>query len=91
VIPSRYAPYLFGLLLSGMMSCLISGLSTVRALGLVDGVVGSWMANWLASWAVASPSCWSLPDCAAPGGQAHRATGLDRLSSIHAAFHVAAD
>lgn len=55
MIPARFAPYLFGLLLSGMMSCLISGLSTIRALGLVDGVVGSWMANWLASWAVAFP------------------------------------
>ena len=31
MIPARYAPILFGFLLSGMMSFLVSGLSTFRA------------------------------------------------------------
>ena len=55
MIPARYAPVLFGLLLSGFMSLIVSGLSTARALGLVDGLLAAWMSNWLASWAMAFP------------------------------------
>lgn len=55
MIPARYAPILFGLLLSGMMSLLVSGLSTLRALGLVDGFVLIWLGNWAVSWATAFP------------------------------------
>ena len=33
MIPARYALILFGLLLSGFMSLIVSGLSTARALG----------------------------------------------------------
>jgi uncharacterized membrane protein len=55
VIPARYAPALFGLLLSCFMSLIVSGLSTARALGLVDGLLLAWAGNWLASWAMAFP------------------------------------
>lgn len=56
MIPARFAPILFGLILSGLMSLIVSGLSTLRALGLVEGVFGLWMGNWAASWAVAFPT-----------------------------------
>lgn len=52
----RYAPILFGLLLSGLMSLVVSGIATLRALGLVDGFPGLWMSAWLSSWAVAFPA-----------------------------------
>ena len=55
MIPARYASILFGFLLSGMMSCLVSGLSTFRALGLVDHFAYVWLGNWAASWATAFP------------------------------------
>jgi hypothetical protein len=55
MLPHSFAHPLFALLLSGFMSCIISGLSTLRTLGMVDGVVGLWAMNWLASWAVAFP------------------------------------
>ena len=55
MIPARFAPILFGLILSGMMSCVVSGLSTARALGLDTGVFGAWMGNWGVSWAVSFP------------------------------------
>ncbi|MGL5011954.1 MAG: DUF2798 domain-containing protein [Paracoccaceae bacterium] len=55
MLPQRFANPLFALLLSGFMSCIISGLSTFRALGFVDGVIGLWLMNWLTSWAVAFP------------------------------------
>jgi hypothetical protein len=55
MIPARFAPILFGFILSGLMSCMVSGLSTFRALGLIDGFMGHWLGNWALSWAIAFP------------------------------------
>ena len=55
MIPARYAQILFGFFLSGMMSFLVSGLSTLRALGLDANFVPAWMGNWAVSWATAFP------------------------------------
>ena len=52
----KYAPILFGLLLSGFMSLIVSGVSTLGALGWSEGFFGAWMGNWAASWAVAFPT-----------------------------------
>lgn len=52
---ARLEPVLFGLILTGMMSLIVSGISTFGAAGLVDGVLGLWLINWLKSWAVAFP------------------------------------
>ena len=54
MIPARYALILFGLLLSGFMSLIVSGLSTARALGS-DGLLLAWASNWFASWVIAFP------------------------------------
>ncbi len=43
MIPARYAPILFGLILSGLMSCMVSGIATLRATGLGAGVFALWM------------------------------------------------
>ena len=56
MIPARFAPVLFGLILSGLMSLIVSGLSTFRALGLVEGFAGLWLGNWAISWAIAFPT-----------------------------------
>ncbi len=56
MIPARFAPVVFGLILSGLMSCFVSGLSTFRSLGLVDHFLLQWMGNWAASWALAFPT-----------------------------------
>lgn len=55
MIPARFAPILFGFILSGLMSLIVSGLSTFRALGLGNGFGAAWMGNWAVSWAVAFP------------------------------------
>ena len=55
MIPRRYEHILFGLILSGLMSCIVSGIATVRAAGLIDGVFALWIQAWLTSWAVAFP------------------------------------
>jgi hypothetical protein len=55
MFPARFAPVLFGLILSGLMSCMVSGIATTRAIGLVPGFFGQWMTSWAFSWAVAFP------------------------------------
>jgi Protein of unknown function (DUF2798) len=56
MIPARFAPVLFGLILSGLMSCVVSGIATARALGLHDGFMGAWAGSWAVSWAIAFPT-----------------------------------
>ena len=52
----RFAPILFGFLLSGLMSLVVSGIATLRAIGFVDGFPGLWMSSWASSWLVAFPT-----------------------------------
>jgi len=56
MIPPRFAPIVFGFILSGLMSLIVSGIATVRATGAIDGVFGLWMGAWVASWLVAFPT-----------------------------------
>lgn len=53
MIPARFAPVLFGFILSGIMSCLVSGIATWREIGLNDLFVGSWMGAWSFGWPAA--------------------------------------
>ncbi|PQO22732.1 DUF2798 domain-containing protein [Rhodobacteraceae bacterium WD3A24] len=55
MIPSRYTNVLFALILSGIMSCIVSGISILRNAGFVDGVFRLWMEAWLPSFAVSFP------------------------------------
>lgn len=55
-LPARFAPLLFGLLLSGIMSCIVSGIATLKAVGVVPTFFSAWMSAWAFSWAVAFPS-----------------------------------
>lgn len=56
MIPARFAPVLFGLILSGLMSLIVSGIATARATGMVPEFPGLWMAAWVTSWLVAFPT-----------------------------------
>jgi hypothetical protein len=57
MIPARFAPVLFGLLLSGSMSLIVSGIATARATGLAGDFLMRWIVGgWLPSWAVAFPA-----------------------------------
>ncbi|HZF78227.1 MAG TPA: DUF2798 domain-containing protein [Rubrivivax sp.] len=56
MLPKKLAPILFGLLLSGMMSLLVSGLATWRATGLTADFVAGWFGAWLPSWSIAFPA-----------------------------------
>ena len=55
-LPRRFEPIAFGLLLSGMMSCIVSGLSTAIASGIQADFFMRWMSAWFLFWAVAFPS-----------------------------------
>ena len=54
-MPARYAPILFGFILSALMSFLVSGIATFRNAGLVDGFFVTWISAWLPSWLIAFP------------------------------------
>jgi hypothetical protein len=41
---------------SFFMTFLVSGVATFRAIGLVPGLIGTWMVSWLISWAIAFPT-----------------------------------
>ena len=51
--PARYSNILFGLILSGLMTIMVSGISTLTAKGLVPGFGLLWLRAWLTSWALA--------------------------------------
>jgi hypothetical protein len=55
MFPRTLAPALFGLILSGLMSLLVSGISTYRAVGFSENFAGLWTSAWLTAWFVAFP------------------------------------
>lgn len=56
MLPKRFAPVLFGLMLSGLMSLLVAGVATLRVTGLNPGFVGAWLQSWLTAWLIAFPA-----------------------------------
>ncbi|MDI1239055.1 MAG: DUF2798 domain-containing protein [Polaromonas sp.] len=56
MIPRKFEPILFGFLLSGLMSLLVAGISTLRAAGLGPGFLSLWAGSWLTAWLFAFPA-----------------------------------
>jgi Mn2+/Fe2+ NRAMP family transporter len=56
MISKKYGPLLFSLILSGLMSLLVSGISTFRAIGLVTNFSNLWSSAWLTAWLFAFPA-----------------------------------
>lgn len=54
-VPRQWAPTLFGFILSGLMSLLVSGIATARAVGFVPALPATWASAWLSSWLMAFP------------------------------------
>ena len=55
MIPEKYGPILFGAILSGLMSLLVSGISMFRAIGPATSFFSLWVSAWLTAWLVAFP------------------------------------
>ena len=56
MIPPRYAPQLFALILSGLMSLLVSAIATLPASGLGPPFIDIWLGAWLTAWLFAFPT-----------------------------------
>ena len=56
MIPRKYGSLLFSLILSGLMSLLVSGISTFHAIGLVTHFSNLWSRAWLTAWLFAFPA-----------------------------------
>jgi hypothetical protein len=54
-LPARTMHFALPLALTSIMTFLVSGLSTLRAIGFVDGMLSRWMESWIASWILAFP------------------------------------
>jgi hypothetical protein len=52
----RFAPILTGFLLSGLMTLIIAGVTTLRHLGLHEGFVTAWLLAFLNGWAISFPT-----------------------------------
>lgn len=51
--PARLAHILFALIMSGLMSCVVTGIATVKAIGFSPGTFADWMASWAFCWPIA--------------------------------------
>ena len=56
MIPARYGPVLFSFILSGVMSLLVSGISTFRTLQAPQDFLGLWTGEWVTGWVFAFPA-----------------------------------
>lgn len=55
-LPARHAPVVTGLLLTCLMTFVVSGVSTLLALGPTVEFLARWPGAWMASWAIAFPT-----------------------------------
>ncbi|AXT28664.1 DUF2798 domain-containing protein [Ruegeria sp. AD91A] len=53
MIPARFAHAIFGLIMSGLMSCIVTGIATVKAVGFHPETLSDWMASWAFCWPIA--------------------------------------
>ncbi len=55
-LPARYAGFVMPLLLSILMTCIVSLISTYKGMGWVPGFWQLWLGAWAVSWLVAFPT-----------------------------------
>ncbi len=55
MLPARFAPILFGLILSGLMSMVVSAISTFRVASPGADIIVLWIGAWLTAWLIAFP------------------------------------
>ena len=54
-LPARYYELVLPLILSFLMTCVVSLISTWRSVGFVDGFMRLWLGAWALSWIIAFP------------------------------------
>ncbi|MBE1285148.1 MAG: DUF2798 domain-containing protein [Rhodobacteraceae bacterium] len=53
MIPAKYAPALFSLILSGLMSCIVTFIASAKTIGLGPETVAAWLSAWALAWPIA--------------------------------------
>ena len=53
MLPARFAPALFGFIVSGFMSLIVTCVATIKAVGMTEGTFGKWMGAWSLCWPIA--------------------------------------
>ena len=56
MIPVRFSHLAFSFFLSGMMSFIVTGVATMRAIGLSPDLFHLWLTAWPLSWLISFPS-----------------------------------
>jgi len=54
-LPARFGPIVMPFLLSLLMTCLVSLISTARSVGVTPELLRLWPGSWALSWLVAFP------------------------------------
>jgi hypothetical protein len=55
-LPPRYAALVMPLVLSVLMSLIVSGVSTLKSLGIGAAFLSTWPVAWFLSWLIAFPT-----------------------------------
>ena len=55
-LPARFAGLVMPLFLSIFMTCIVSLISALRSIGMVNGLLHIWMGAWALSWIIAFPT-----------------------------------
>lgn len=55
-LPARYGALVMPVVLSILMSLVVSGVSTLKSLGIGPAFVSTWPTAWFLSWLVAFPT-----------------------------------
>ena len=55
-IPVRFAPIVFGALLSAIMVCVVSGFVLMTTQGLHSGLAAQWLRSCVTTWPIAFPT-----------------------------------
>ena len=59
-LPAWTQAPLFAILTTGFASFMVSGIATLRALGVGPGFLASWIGAWLYSWPVAAVAMYFI-------------------------------
>lgn len=55
-LPHSWARFVFGIVLSGFVSFIVTGVATFRSIGPAPDFVFKWLTAWPAAWGVAFPA-----------------------------------
>lgn len=55
-IPARFAPVVFGALLSAIMVCIVSAFVLITTQGIHNGLAAQWLKSCMTTWPIAFPT-----------------------------------